>query len=163
MLDWLERDHDEPANRFDPLQLAAAQLLLATAADAFVSAGRPPRGAALPVRVPTLIAPLAAVAHLAHMARPSEQSATTTRVLDTAVIAAGTAGALAGLLTGGHRGGKRTVATLALASAGLLGLAVDARQRADAEARRRLERRASVVERLVPQRRPRLDHVVVHV
>lgn len=163
MLDWLEREHEEPDGGFDPLQFAAAQLLLAAAADTFISAGRTPRGAALPVRVPTLIAPIAALAHIAHMVRPSHESATATRVLDTAVVAAGTAGALAGLLTGGHRGGKRTVATLALASAGLLGLAVDAHQRADTEARRRLERRASIVERLVPERRPRLDHVVVHV
>jgi hypothetical protein len=29
--------------------------------------------------------------------------------------------------------------------------------------RRRLERRAAVVERLVPRRRPKLDRIVVHV
>jgi hypothetical protein len=52
---------------------------------------------------------------------------------------------------------------LALASAGLLGFLVD-REAAEVEAERaHLERRASIVERLVPKRRPKLEGIVVHV
>jgi peptidoglycan/LPS O-acetylase OafA/YrhL len=153
--------HDETQTGFESLRVVAAQLLLATAADAAFGTRDLAPSRTLATRLPALIAPLAATAHLAHMSRPSAGSAAVARGLDTAVAAAGIGAALAGLIVGG-RSEKRSLSTLALASAGVLGLVVDRYERENAAERARLRRRASVVERLVPRRRPRLDHVVIH-
>lgn len=158
--------HDDNEMGFDPLRVIAAQLLLATAADlAFGAHGRTAESAgrtpAMALRVPAAVAPLAATAHLAHMSSPSRQTSAVARALDTVVVAAGVGSALAGLLVGGGRRSP-VLSTLALASAGVLGLIIDRHEKDDRAERTRLERRASVVERLVPRRRPRIDHVVVH-
>lgn len=145
------------------LRALTAHLLLLTGADAAFGAyarGKPRSYAA--IWGPALIAPLAATAHLAHLARPSDSTTRATRFLDVAVIGLGVAAAVGDLVS---RRSARTppLAPLALASAGLLGAALDREESATRAELRRLRRRASVVERLVPRRRSKLDRVVVHV
>jgi hypothetical protein len=113
---------------------------------------------------PTVMAPLTVAAHLANAFRPYDDLHRAMRVLDVAAVAAAAGIVVAQLLTrsAGRRDGLPN-ASLTLASTGVLGLLLD-RQARHAEAERaRLERRASIVERLVPKRRSRLDRVVVHV
>lgn len=169
-------EEPEPGSHFAPLRLLTAQLLLVTAAESLL--GRPHRpegqrpldyagiagaGATAAGLAPSVLAPLAAAAHLTHLLRPSSSTDVATRILDTAVLGAGVGSALAALLSDRGRRGSRAAAPLALATAGLLGLVLDRQERAHAREHRRLARRASVVERLVPARRARLDHIVVHV
>lgn len=167
---------DEPTG-FEPLRLLTAQLLLMTAAEAVIQGARRssqerpvdyprrPRDTATDAAAwaPSVLAPLAATAHIAHVSRPSHATGVATRVLDTAVVGIGVASALAGLVTRRGQEALRVTAPLALATAGVIGLVLDRQERTHAREHRRLARRASVVERLVPARRPRLDHVVVHV
>ena len=174
-----EEPDDETDERtgFEPLRLLTAQLLLMTAAEALIQGVRTsdqerpldyprrPRDAAAAAAAwaPSILAPLAATAHIAHVSKPSHATDLATRVLDTAVVGIGVGAALAGLVTRRGQDALRATAPLALATAGVIGLVLDRQERAHAREHRRLARRASIVERLVPARRPRLDHVVVHV
>jgi hypothetical protein len=156
----------EPDAGLLPLRVLAAQLLVLTgvgsALELRAQDGAEGRGTAplAAVWAPALVAPLAALAHVVHGSRPSGASAAATRVLDAAAIGAGVAGTLAGVA-----GGRETppLTPLALASAGLLGLVLGRQSRRLQRERAQLERRAAVVERLVPHRRPKLDRIVVHV
>lgn len=172
------QDEDKEADStggFGPLRLLTAQLLLVTAAEAVLKAvefrdpePRPDRfrgtgrGATAAKLAPGVIAPLAAAAHLMHLSNPSRAVDVATRVLDTAVVGVGVGAALAGLVSR-RSGAARSTAPLALATAGVLGLVIDRQERAHEIEHRRLARRASVVEKLVPARRPKVDHIVVHV
>lgn len=167
---------------FRALQLLTAQMLLVTGADAALHALRqselataqaPPRThdsdrqtpsaqSFAATWAPTLLAPVAAAAHLRHSADPSPATALATRILDAAVIGAGAA-ALVGSLIASPSRRNAALGPLALASAGALGLVLDRQQRATEQQMAQLRHRASVVERLVPRRRARLDRVVVHV
>jgi hypothetical protein len=182
-----EAEHADPGHHpgFAPLRALTAQMLLVTGAEATLGslaatrragtglprarpvdypeiADRTPARSYAATWAPALLAPLAATAHLAHLTRPSESANLASRVLDAAVVGVGVLG-LAQALRDRGRGAGPSVAPLALASAGLLGLLVDRQERAARAERDRLARRASVVERLVPRRRARLDRVVVHV
>jgi hypothetical protein len=56
-----------------------------------------------------------------------------------------------------------SLAPLAFAAVGVLGMLLDREEEEIDEARDSLERRARVVERLVPKRKAKLDRIVVHV
>jgi hypothetical protein len=84
------------------------------------------------------------------------------RVAAAAVLGIGAIGA-AMETASARRSASGYTTSLALAATGILGLVLDRREREMREERARLERRASIVERLVPRRRGRLDHIVVHV
>lgn len=162
-----------------PLRALTAQLLLVTAAQSALEAlGRrsanapepePPldytvrRPGTGPAEVwgPALIGPLAAAAHLTRMTRSDDAVEGATRVLDTAAVVLGIGAAVTAILRGD--GGRASAGPLGLASAGLLGLLLDRQERSVVEERRRLARRAAVVDRLVPRRRQKLDRIVVHV
>lgn len=104
----------------------------------------------------------AAAAHAVHAWSNEPRAGTASRLFDVAAVAAG----LVGAVEEGRRGrpaGAPAIAALTLASAGVLGMMVDVAGRAAAADRERLERRASLVERLVPRRRTRVDRIVVHV
>lgn len=169
----------EPSNRLATLRMLAAELLVVTGVGATLdvlgrareaqrdripgtSVGRSETPLAA-VWGPSLIAPLAAAAHLRQAGEPSRSAARASRFLDSAIVGLGLA-ELAGSLTG-LQSRRRTpsLVPLALASAGLLGLAVSQRERQIEREHRDLERRAKVVERLVPRRRARFDRIVVHV
>jgi hypothetical protein len=171
-------DDDDPETGLDPLRVVAAEMLLVTGIGAtldVLARARDSQRDRIPgqsgsgdvplaaVWGPALIAPVAAAAHLRQSTGPSQQASRASRFLDSAVVLMGVA-ELATSLTG-FQARKRTpsLVPLALASAGLLGLIVAHRERASTEEKRRLEKRARIVERLVPQRRPKLDRIVLHV
>lgn len=105
----------------------------------------------------------AAVAHAVQAFSPSERTRLASRTFDLAVVGVGLLG-LADTLAGARRDGHLPSAgPVALASAGLLGILIDRSEIRHQAERERLERRAQVVERFVPRRKPRLDRIVVHV
>lgn len=165
----------------DGLQILTGKLLLFTAlgttmeALADIRAGGPSRqddvfreeaegDAGMPVAwAPAVLGPLAAIAHVTVALRPSERNRTATRLLDVAVMGAGLA-ALAGALgSARRRGSLPSLTSVALASAGALGLLLDRREREHQAEISRLEKRAALVDKLVPRRRPKLDRIVLHV
>jgi hypothetical protein len=175
-----EEDADEEISleNLDSLRLLAAELLLVTGIGAtldVLSRSRSSQRDRIPGRAslgdaplaavwgPALVAPFAAASHLRQATGPSPRAARASRFLDTALIGLGVA-EFASSLTG-FQLQKRTpsLVPLALASAGLLGLVVARREREVERDIHALERRAEIVERLVPRRRSRLDRIVVHV
>lgn len=162
-----------------PLRVLAAQLLLTTGAAATIQQrseraraadspaitgrGRRPRRSEAAVWAPLAIGAAAAAAQLVHTARPSEATNAAMRVFNGAVVGVSIARLAEAAVAGDTEIRAALLPPLALASAGLLGFLVD-REAAEVEAERaHLERRASVVERLVPKRRPKLEGIVVHV
>ena len=171
----------EELHAADPVQLLTAKLLLftgiGTALEAWKNGSSGGRHTgdleALPhVRelgarpiawAPALLGVAAAVAHAVHAFTPTERSRLATRTFDVAVVGAGLLG-LADTLASAKRNGELPdMGSVSLASAGLLGILIDRSDSRHEAERLRLQRRADVVERLVPKRSPRLDRVVVHV
>lgn len=155
----------EPEPSFAGLRVLTAQLLLATAAGTALDARaasteETPRAATW---APLLLGPLAAAAHLAHAFRPSSATTAATRVVDATVIGLGVAELTVSLLTGRRQSQPPSLAGVALGAAGVLGILLRREEQRVAAEREELERRAAVVERWVPQRRAKLDRVVVHV
>lgn len=163
-----EADDGESA-RLAPLWLAAAQLMLATGVGATLeqlAAGRgadgdSPAPSGL-VWAPVLVAPLVAAAHLEHARNPSDRSQTAVRFLTGTAAGLGTILFIAdAALNRDHA--PRRIGPLAFASAGILGLLLQRQEREIDREEEALEKRAKVVERLVPRRRAKLDRIVVHV
>jgi hypothetical protein len=126
--------------------------------------GQPVARAGLPAALaPALVGPLAAAAHMTYAFTPSERNRTATRVLDAAAVGAGFAALVAALAIARREAAPPSVSAVALASAGALGILLDRNDREHSAELGRLEKRASVVERLVPRRRTRIDRIVVHV
>lgn len=165
---------------FSSLQWLTAGIFLVAGADAVLRERKTPGRLTELVRwAPLLAAPLAGAAHAARALRPNRATRLAAQVLDG--VAMGVAAAGIGRVlyetaadssagapwTSGprHRARalSRTVAPLTFGATGVLGLILDREEQDEQAAQRRLRRRASVVERLVPKRRPRLDHVVVHI
>jgi hypothetical protein len=166
-------DEDEETEPMGFLRAAAAQLLVATGAEATLEQSARFRrsarlGLAEPsvpkslVWAPALIGPLAGLAHLEHTRRPSEKTAAAVRILDLAAIAAGGALFLFDLAVSEGKAPSR-LGALAFASAGLVGVSIERQEKDLRRTERELRRRADIVERLVPRRKPKLDRVVVHV
>lgn len=165
------RREPEPASPLPYLRAAAAQLLLATGAGATLEHvsgapsarfGRTDNGVPGALAwAPALIGPLAAVAHLQHARQPDLESGRAVRLLNAASLTVGSALFVYDLLAGDRP--RARLAPLAFASAGLLGITLDRQELETRNRETELRRRAKVVERLVPRRRPRLDRVVVHV
>ena len=176
-----QEEDNQPAADFKGLRVLTAHLLLLASVDitldsvrrARARGGPPyPHGSPGPERgaisaavgwLPALLAPLAAAAHVAHAVRPSAPSATATRVLNAAAVGAGAAGLVDSFVAGRRNHSIPSLSPLALASAGVLGLILEREERDAQEARRRLERRAELMDRFVPRRRGRVDRIVVHV
>lgn len=175
-----EVEEEELGGELKPLRMMAAQMLMLTgiggtlellsrsaaqrnahgaerAAGSLLERTRPGAWA------PLLIGPMAALAQVAHGLRPSPSTAAATRVLGAASIGAGLAGFADALASSRTSPGAPPLGPIALASAGVLSLALDREEQRLEQDRARLQRRASVVQRLVPRRRARLDRIVVHV
>jgi hypothetical protein len=166
---------EEEGGRHTALRILAAQLLIATAADSTRDQLQqerrdreqqpglePDRPYAL-IWGPSLVGSLAAAAQIAHAVRPSDATTAATRLLNASVVGLGLLG-LGFEAVAGRRGERiPSLAPLGLATAGVVAALLDRHQRQEAEERRRLARRADIVERLVPRRRPKLDRIVVHV
>jgi hypothetical protein len=167
---------EEETRAFPALRLLTAQLLLTTGIESARDALRAPepkvaespgydrnawqtqreprRAVSYTARwSPLLLGSAAAVAQVVHAVRPSPATRAATRVLNAGVIGVGVAGLLQ----------NRSPAPLAMEAAGVMGLLLDRQERLTQQERERLQRRADLVERLVPRRRPKLDRVVVHV
>lgn len=112
---------------------------------------------------PAVVAPLAGIAHLTQAMRPDEATSSTARALSLAAIGAGITGLIDTCIEARRTRSKPSLAPLALASAGLLGLIVEREEQDVLEERKRLERRASLADRILPRRRGKLDRIVVHV
>lgn len=162
------------------LQLTMADLLLTTGIGTWLESRRSGRAAAAadslrigrwrearPTRpltwAPALLGCAGAAAHLVHALTPTARTRMAVRTFDTAAVAAGILAFTDGVASPDHRRSNLPVASLSLASAGLAGLFLDRAEIQDHAERARLERRARLVERLVPQRRPRFDRLVVHI
>jgi len=175
---------DEDAPTFPALQWMTAALFLAAGAEAAIrhrGAGDAARSGRLDaLRLASLAAaPLAAAAHGTRAFTSAPPARLATRILDgvaAGVAMAGVAGAAYNALRLENGSGtaalapaervRRLVAVvtpLGFGAAALLGLLLEHEEEREGEEIRRLHRRASVVERLVPARRPRFDHIVVHV
>ena len=156
-----------PATRLTALRAAAAELLIATTIEAAYDRLRSGRrgsesGVPLPLAwAPLIIAPLAALAHIQHARQPADGTVRALRLLNSATVAVGGALLLYEFTDSSHS--PRRLGPLGLASAGLLGFAIDRQEREIHTTEDELRRRAKVVERLVPKRRARLDRIVVHV
>ncbi len=151
---------DATAEFLTPLRLAAAHLVVATAAAAALER-RDERPAAIGV-APLIVAPLAAAMGLLHARSPDARTATALRLLNSAVIVVG-GGLLLADLVGLRDPRRRRAGSLGFAASGLLGLALERHASAAELAELELRKRASIVERLVPKRRSKLDRIVVHV
>jgi hypothetical protein len=175
-------EDNQPAAEFKALRLLTAHLLLLTSVEvALDSLGRTkaedpgppyPHGSPGPERsalamtlrwAPTLLAPIAAAAHVQHALRPTAPSARTVRVMNAAAIGGGVAGLVGSFLASRRTGKAPSLTPLALASTGVLGLILEREERDASEARRRLERKASIVDRLLPRPGRRIERIVVHV
>ena len=124
---------------------------------------RPNAAAAVAEWAPALLAPLAAAAHVRHGVHRSEATAAAARLLDAAVIGAGVAGLVETLVSSRRTRRPPALAPLAVASAGVLGLIVERAEREAIAARERLERRASIIDRLAPRRWSRTTRIVIRV
>ena len=121
---------------------------------------------------PLIAAPVAGAAHAARAVWPSEATRTATDIANGLAIGVGAAGLASSLYSAfsepraeGDDWDDRlpSLAPLAFAAIGVLGLLLDREADDIEETRASLEQRARVVERLIPKRKPRFDHVVVHV
>lgn len=169
--DEFAEDHEEDdslRSHLVPLRAAAAQLLLATGAGATLEhliGDREEERSPIPEALawaPALLGPLAAAANLEHARNPSASTRTALKVLAGASVSFGAALYVFDALGTGNRPTPR-VAPIAFASAGLLNLILDREEEEIEHDEAVLRRRANVVERLVPARRPKLDRIVLHV
>ncbi len=141
------------------------------------------RGDALPPHglrvVPSILAPVAVSAHVVHALRPDHGSAGLARIADGLAIAAGAVGTVASVLSAfddqeqqlllgrlpRRRSGRLpSLAPVTFALAGVLGLIVARQERRHAEDLERIasaERRARIVERIVPRRRGHRDRFTI--
>jgi hypothetical protein len=169
---------------FESLHWLAAGLFLAAGTEAGLGERRGDPRTDHAVRWgPLIAAPLAGAAHVARALFPGRATGVATRVLNGAAFLVGAAG-VAGAI---HAAGDEAAATgfepqpslsrrlpsfapLTFAIAGLVGVLIDREEVIAADRRAELrdeiraaQRRARIVERLVPHRKARVDRVVLHV
>jgi hypothetical protein len=119
---------------------------------------------------PLVAAPVAGAVHAARALWPGRATRVLSQVADGLAIGVGVAG-IASSLYSAVQDDEVTdasaripsLAPLAFAAVGVLGMLLDREEEEIDEARDSLERRARVVERLVPKRKAKLDRIVVHV
>lgn len=180
----IEFDGFRPRRRETPtsdraLRAVSAGLFAVTGIEAAVGVRRGDPQPMHGLRVaPSVIAPVAVAAHVVHALRPTRRSAGLARIADGLAFAAGTVGLAASALAAfddderrvlGLLARRRTrrvpsLAPLAFALTGLLGAVVAGSERKRMEERARLaaaERRARIVERLVPRRRGPRDRFTI--
>lgn len=176
---WLRphRDDSDAEPLFPGLHWMTAVLFAAAGTEAALRLRRGQNGGGAPdlLRMsPVVAAPLAGLVHAVRARNGAPLVRLTTQVLDglaAGIAVAGLAAAAYHAVDAGGMGpGRRTARRLAAALVPLtfgatacLGLLLEREEESERYERRRLQRRASVVERLVPRRHSRLDRIVVHV
>lgn len=168
------RKHDEiETSPFSGLHWMTAGLFVAAGVEAAMGVRQGehrPRGS---VRWgPLLAAPAAATAHALRAARPTRRARLASQILDGIAIGVGTVGVASSLhiaLNTDDDGYTRrdnarmpSLAPLAFCAVGLLAVMLDDQEEEFEEERARLERRARIVERLLPERKARVDRIVIH-
>lgn len=150
----------------------AAALFAAVGAETALGERRGDYAAPEAVRwAPLVAAPLASAAHAACALWPNEATRKVTTLMNGLAVgvgAAGIASSVYGVLSeesDEEHWSERvpSLAPLAFAAVGLLGLLLENEEDEVEEMRDRLERRARIVERLVPKRKAKLDRIVVHI
>ena len=166
----MKRDHDDSA--LSGLHWMTATLFLAAGAETALGERRGDHRAGDALRwAPLVAAPLAGAVHAARALWPGRATRMMSQVADGLAIGVGVAGIASSLYSAGQDDDEvddRSVAVpslapLAFAAVGLLGMLLDREEAEIDETRASLERRARVVERLVPQRKARVDRIVVHI
>ncbi|MGH7466996.1 MAG: hypothetical protein ACRENP_03325 [Longimicrobiales bacterium] len=169
-------EHDDDAEDEDRslsgLQWMAAGLFLAAGAEAALGERRGDYRAPDAIRwAPLVAAPVAGAAHAARALWPGHTTRVLSQIADGIAIGVGAAGfansvmAAAGDVAPDTAWTERvpSLAPLAFAAVGILGLIIQEEEERSAREFESLERRANIVERFVPKRRARVDRIVVHV
>jgi hypothetical protein len=128
---------------------------------------------------PLVVAPLAGAAHVARALLPGRPTRVAAQLLNGVAIGVGAVGLVSSIWAvidddvpdlhpfGPRRRSLRkrfpSLAPLAFGAAGMLGILLDREESADAAEHNALEKRARIVERLVPKGRARVHRIVVHV
>ena len=119
---------------------------------------------------PLVAAPVASALHAARALWPSRATRMMSQVADGLAIGVGVAGIASSLYSAvqddeevENSAALPSLAPLAFAAVGVLGMLLDREEEEIDEERESLERRASLVERFVPQRKARVDRIVVHI
>ena len=150
----------------------AAALYAAVGAETALGERRGDYNAPEAVRwAPLIAAPVAAAAHGARALWPNEATRKAATIANGLAVGVGAAGIASSVYSALSEREPEThwservpsLAPLAFAAIGLLGLMLEREEEEVEETRHRLERRARVVERLVPKRKPKFDHIVVHI
>ncbi|MEX2284349.1 MAG: hypothetical protein WEE89_17805 [Gemmatimonadota bacterium] len=171
------RDDDaDDGFAFSGLHWLTAGLFVAAGAEAAFGARRGEYRRPDAIRwAPLVTAPVAGAAHVAQAVWPSSTTRVLTQVANSMAIGVGAAGlansVYAALTEAGASDEERqswlesmpSFAPLAFAAIGVLGLMLQDQEEDVDEEREQLKRRGRIVERFVPKRRARLDHIVVHV
>lgn len=175
------RDRGDPGDdyTFPALHWMTAAVFVAAGVEAAV--GRRRGSGADEVRWgPLVVAPLAGAAHVARALLPGRVTRVAAQLLNGVAIGVGAVGIVSSTWavidddapdTASYFGPRRkplskripSLAPLAFGAAGMLGVLLDREESADAAEHHALERRARIVERLVPRRRPRVERIIVHV
>jgi hypothetical protein len=169
----------DDAHTFRALHWMAAGIFLAAGLEA--AFGRRRGDAPDDIRwAPLVVAPLAGAAHVVRVLAPNARSRIATQLLNGVAVGVGAIGAASSTLSIAEAGGRSwfaygprrkpiykripSLAPLTFGAAGALGIILDREERADALQHASLERRARIVERLVPRPpRRRVERIVVHV
>jgi hypothetical protein len=168
-------DDAEDGYQFSGLHWLTAGLFAAAGAEAAFGERRGDHRPADAIRwAPLVTAPVAGAAHIAQAVWPCAATRAMTQVANSIAIGVGAAGLAnsvydavtdaAGEADSRHWSERvPSLAPLAFAAIGVLGLMLqDEEEDVEAE-REELSRRGRIVERLVPKRRARVDRIVVHV
>lgn len=167
-----EPDGDEDAHAFSGLHWMTAGLFAVAGLEAAAGERRGDYRAPGSLRWAPLIAGhAAAAAHVMRAAHPTRTSRIAAQVLDGIAIGVGTVGVASSLHSAlradrdpdsARSARLPSAAPLAFCAVGLLALLLDDEETAYEEERARLERRARLMERLVPERKARVDRIVIH-
>jgi hypothetical protein len=172
-----ERAADD-AHAFSPLHWMVAGIFIAAGAEA--AFGRRRGEAPDAVRwAPLVVGPLAGAAHVARAVLPGALTRIAAQVLNGVALGVGVIGAASSTWAVVEEGSREwrwtgprrkplakrvpSLAPLTFGAAGALGMLLDRQERLDSVEHARLERRARIVERLVPKPRRRVERIVVHV
>jgi hypothetical protein len=182
-------DPPEPAPAFKALRLFSAELLLSTGANATLHYLRARSGPAHPADgdgsappwtaeavaphsrarpgpgawAPLVLGSLGCAAQATLALRPSDRALLATRVLGGLILGVGAAGAADALRASIRGEAPFTFAPLLFGYTGLIGFLLDRQETAVAEEEEALTRRSRILDRLVPERRTRIERIVVHV
>lgn len=160
-------------NAFAGLHWMTAGLFMAAGIEAAAGERRGDYRSRRSVRwAPLLAAPAAATAHALRAAHPTAATRLASRLLDGVAIGVGSVGIAASLYSASHSDdlgvpSRRitrlpSMAPLTFCALGLLAILLDEREEDVENERAQLERRARILDRVLPKRTARVDRIVIH-